>query len=103
MRLMWLSLSSSLCKFGRFWKVPRASSSKEAPEISKSLSFSKPSKAPDSTVLILLLMNKILVRLGMYLKAPFLMAVMLVCTKIISEMNDFAIFGISLTSFLDPL
>lgn len=103
MSLMWLSLSSSLCKLGRFWKVPTASSSKEAPEISKSLSFFKPSKTPGSTVLILLPMNKILVRLGMYLKAPFLTAVMLVCTKIISEMKDFAIFGISLTSFLDPL
>lgn len=83
--------------------MPTASSSIEAPDISKSLSFSKLSKAPGSTVLILLPINKILIRLGMYVKAPFLIAVMLVCTKIISEMKGFAIFGISLTSFFVPL
>lgn len=78
MDLSWLSLSSSFCKLGRFWKVPTYSSSNKAPEMSKSLSLSKLSKAPGSTVLILLPMNKILVRLGMYLKAPFLTVVMLV-------------------------
>lgn len=103
MHLRWLSLSSSLCKLGRFWKVPTESSSNEAPEMSKSLSLTKLSKAPGSTVLILLPINKILIRLGMYLKAPFLIAVMLVCTKIISEMEGFAIFGISLMSFFVPL
>lgn len=103
MDLSWLSLSSSLCKLGRFWKVPTDSFSNEAPEMSKSLNLSKLSKAPGSTVLILLPMNKILIRLGMYLKAPLLIEVMLVCTKIISETKGFAVFGISLTSFFVPL
>lgn len=83
--------------------MPTDSFSNEAPEMSKSLNLSKLSKAPGSTVLILLPMNKILIRLGMYLKAPLLIEVMLVCTKIISETKGFAIFGISLTSFFVPL
>lgn len=103
MYLRWLSLSSSLCKLGRFWKVPTASSSNKAPEMSRSLRLSKLSKAPGSIFLMLLPINKILTRLGMYLKAPFLIAVMLVCTKIISETKGFEIFGISLTSFFVPL